>query len=57
MMESLDLGPIIIPDVGGVSLSMSMSMGFKQSFSQSVDEAFDESAFSLGDSDVDMSMA
>jgi anaphase-promoting complex subunit 6 len=57
MMESLDLGPMIIPDVGGVSLSMSMSMGFKQSFSQSVDEAFDESAFSLGDSDVDMSMA
>jgi len=52
MMESLDLGPIVIPDDGNVSLSMPMSMGFKQSFSQSIDE----SAFSLGDSDVDMSM-
>ena len=54
MMESLDFGPMTIPGEGDISVALSMSMGVRQSLSQS---SIDESAFSLGDSDVDMSMA
>ena len=54
MMESLDLAPMTIPGEGDISVALSMSMGVRQSLSQS---SIDESAFSLGDSDVDMSMA